>query len=392
MARLLPSSGNSLDISAIPLALYVHLPWCERKCPYCDFNSHEQFNPADESGYIDALLRDLQQQISTVPMRRLHSIFLGGGTPSLFSSASIGRLLAGVDQLWGIPGGVEVTMEANPGSAEASRFMGYRSAGVNRLSLGIQSFDDRQLKALGRVHDQTQAREAIAMARANFERVNLDIMHGLAGQTINGALADLNEAVDRSQGHVSWYQLTIEPNTTFWSRPPTLPTEDTLADIQNAGEARLGASKLKQYEVSAWAAEGQQSVHNLNYWSFGDYLGIGAGAHGKVTQSDGGISRMRRTRLPRDYLAAIAANLPPHTEVVDSKQLTVEFMLNALRLRSGVSDRLYRERTGLDPTEFRPTRSALIAEGLMSGVPGQIGTTPLGFRFLDTVVARFIDT
>lgn len=384
------NSGSGLDIDAIPLALYVHFPWCERKCPYCDFNSHEQFKPAEQSDYIDALLSDLEQQLGSLHQRPLHSIFLGGGTPSLFSGASIERLLGAIDKRWGIGRDVEVTMEANPGSAEAVRFRSYRNAGVNRLSLGIQSFANRHLKALGRIHDRDQAIRAIAAARLNFDRINLDIMHGLSGQTTAEALDDLAMAVDRAEGHISWYQLTIERNTAFWSKPPSLPGDDSLADIQDAGEAYLRESGFDQYEVSAWARPGQQSSHNLNYWTFGDYLGIGAGAHGKITRPSGEVIRRQRSRLPRDYMAAIADNKPPLQQVIPGDQLPVEFMLNALRLRGGVNEQLYRARTGLDATDIAGIRSELVSEGLLSDAPDRLAVTPLGFRFLNDVVARFM--
>jgi oxygen-independent coproporphyrinogen-3 oxidase len=384
------SSGSGLDIDAIPLALYVHFPWCERKCPYCDFNSHEQFKPAEQSEYIDALLNDLKQQLESLHQRPLHSIFLGGGTPSLFSGASIERLLGAIDKRWGIGRDVEVTMEANPGSAEADRFRSYRNAGVNRLSLGIQSFANRHLKALGRIHDRDQAVRAFEAARLNFERINLDIMHGLSGQTTAEALDDLAMAVDRAEGHISWYQLTIEPNTAFWSKPPSLPGDDSLADIQDEGEAYLRESGFDQYEVSAWARPGQQSSHNLNYWTFGDYLGIGAGAHGKITRPGGEVIRKQRSRLPRDYMAAIANNKPPLQQAIHGDQLPVEFMLNALRLRGGVNQQLYGERTGLDATDIAGIRSELVSEGLLSGEPERLAATPLGFRFLNDVVARFM--
>ena len=385
------NSGSGLDIDAIPLALYVHFPWCERKCPYCDFNSHEQFKPAEQSDYIDALLNDLKQQLGSLYQRPLHSIFLGGGTPSLFSGDSIERLLGAIDKRWGIGRDVEVTMEANPGSAEADRFRSYRNAGVNRLSLGIQSFANRHLKALGRIHDRDQAIRAIEAARLNFDRINLDIMHGLSGQTTAEALDDLAMAVDRAEGHISWYQLTIERNTAFWSKPPSLPGDDSLADIQDAGEAYLRQSGFDQYEVSAWARPGQQSRHNLNYWTFGDYLGIGAGAHGKITRPGGEVIRKQRSRLPKDYMAAIDDNKPPLQQVIPGDQLPVEFMLNALRLRGGVNEQLYRARTGLDATDIAGIRSELVSEGLLSDAPDRLAVTPLGFRFLDDVVARFMN-
>jgi len=384
------NSGSGLDIDAIPLALYVHFPWCERKCPYCDFNSHEQFKPAEQSDYIDALLNDLKQQLGSLYQRPLHSIFLGGGTPSLFSGDSIERLLGAIDKRWGIGRDVEVTMEANPGSAEADRFRSYRNAGVSRLSLGIQSFANRHLKALGRIHDRDQAIRAIEAARLNFDRINLDIMHGLSGQTTAEALDDLAMAVDRAEGHISWYQLTIERNTAFWSKPPSLPGDDSLADIQEAGEAYLRESGFDQYEVSAWARPGQQSSHNLNYWTFGDYLGIGAGAHGKITRPGGEVIRKQRSRLPKDYMAAIADNKPPLQQVIPGDQLPVEFMLNALRLRAGVNEQLYRARTGLDATGIAGIRSELVSEGLLSDAPDRLAVTPLGFRFLDDVIARFM--
>ena len=384
------NSGSGLDIDAIPLALYVHFPWCERKCPYCDFNSHEQFKPAEQSDYIDALLNDLKQQLGSLYQRPLHSIFLGGGTPSLFSGDSIERLLGAIDKRWGIGRDVEVTMEANPGSAEADRFRSYRNAGVNRLSLGIQSFANRHLKALGRIHDRDQAIRAIEAARLNFDRINLDIMHGLSGQTTAEALDDLAMAVDRAEGHISWYQLTIERNTAFWSKPPSLPGDDRLADIQDAGEAYLRQSGFDQYEVSAWARPGQQSRHNLNYWTFGDYLGIGAGAHGKITRPGGEVIRKQRSRLPKDYMAAIDDNKPPLQQVIPGDQLPVEFMLNALRLRGGVNEQLYRARTGLDATGIAGIRSELVSEGLLSDAPDRLAVTPLGFRFLNDVVARFM--
>ena len=391
MAKPYEHCATNLNASDIPLALYVHLPWCERKCPYCDFNSHEQFDSSLETGYIDALLTDLRQQLVSVGSRPLFSVFLGGGTPSLFSGASIARLLSGIDQIWSISPTTEITMEANPGSAEASRFADYRSAGVNRLSLGIQSFADAQLAALGRVHDSAQAMQAIQLAKQHFDRFNLDIMHGLPGQKIETALDDLERAIDHSQGHVSWYQLTIEPNTTFWSRPPRLPSDDILTDIQDAGEARFHESGLTQYEVSAWASPQQMAQHNLNYWTFGDYIGIGAGAHGKITKENGSIIRTRRNRSPRDYLTGIAEGVLPHQQQLPQTELPVEFMLNALRLKSGVPASLFKAITGLELTVIKPKIEKLVARGLLSADTDRIGTTDHGYRFLNDVVASFMD-
>lgn len=391
MAKRYEYCVKNLDASVIPLALYIHLPWCERKCPYCDFNSHEQFDSGLESVYIDALLADLRRQLAETPSRPLFSVFLGGGTPSLFSGKSIARLLNGIDQAWGLGAATEITMEANPGSAEASRFADYRGAGVNRLSLGIQSFADAQLTALGRVHDSVQAVQAINLAKRNFNRFNLDIMHGLPGQTLEAALEDLERAIDYSQGHVSWYQLTIEPNTAFWSRPPSLPNDDILTDIQDAGEARFNASGLTQYEVSAWAAPQQMSQHNRNYWTFGDYIGIGAGAHGKITNNDGTIFRTRRSRSPKDYLSGIAKGVQLHQQKLLKEELPIEFMLNALRLKDGVPASLFEAHTGLKLAVVKPQIEKLITRGLMSADDALIATTNHGFRFLNDVVASFLD-
>lgn len=374
----------------IPLALYIHIPWCERKCPYCDFNSHEHFEPHLEGPYIQALLADLKQQLDTSVQRPLTSVFIGGGTPSLFSGAAIGALLEGVDQLWGL-GQAEVTLESNPGSAEASRYADYRSAGVNRLSIGVQSFNDDALRQLGRVHNSDQARQAADLAARHFERFNLDLMHGLPGQSVAAAVADLEEAIARSGGHLSWYQLTIEPNTAFWSRPPEIPVEDVLADIQDAGEAVLVNAGFQRYEVSAWCKAGQESRHNLNYWTFGDYIGIGAGAHGKLTRANGQMIRARRSRLPKDYLEGIAANKPPIVEPVAPEDVAGEFILNALRLQQGVPVAVLSTMTGLTAGALEPVLSALRQQGLMVDDPNRLQTTDMGFRFLNEVVARFLD-
>lgn len=391
-------SVKAIEPTSVPLALYVHIPWCERKCPYCDFNSHEQFDPALEGDYVAALLEDLSQQLSSggsdsdstrLLKRDLTSVFIGGGTPSLFSGGAIGELLEGIDQLMSL-GNAEVTLESNPGSAESSRYSDYRAAGVNRLSIGVQSFNDASLKQLGRIHDADQARQATQLAARYFDRVNLDLMHGLPEQDVSTAMSDLEEAIARCSGHLSWYQLTIEPNTAFWSRPPEIPVEDVLADIQDAGELRLHSAGFQQYEVSAWCQPGQESRHNLNYWTFGDYLGIGAGAHGKLTQTDGAIIRTRRTRLPADYLAAIRADKPIISAPITEADLSGEFMLNVLRLKAGAARDLFIQRTGLTPDALEPMLSRLQQRGLMAPDADIFKTTDLGFRFLNEVIGEFL--
>jgi len=391
-------SVKAIEPTSVPLALYVHIPWCERKCPYCDFNSHEQFDPALEGDYVAALLEDLSQQLSSggsdsdstrLLKRDLTSVFIGGGTPSLFSGGAIGELLEGIDQLMSL-GNAEVTLESNPGSAESSRYSDYRAAGVNRLSIGVQSFNDASLKQLGRIHDADQARQATQLAARYFDRVNLDLMHGLPEQDVSTAMSDLEEAIARCSGHLSWYQLTIEPNTAFWSRPPEIPVEDVLADIQDAGELTLNSAGFQQYEVSAWCQPGQESLHNLNYWTFGDYLGIGAGAHGKLTQTDGAIIRTRRTRLPADYLAAIRADKPIISAPITEADLSGEFMLNVLRLKAGAARDLFIQRTGLTPDALEPMLSRLQQRGLMAPDTDIFKTTDLGFRFLNEVIGEFL--
>ncbi|MFO7551265.1 MAG: radical SAM family heme chaperone HemW [Haliea sp.] len=370
-----------------PLGLYIHLPWCERKCPYCDFNSHET-GLVPEQAYIDSLLADLEADVRYTQGRSIATLFIGGGTPSLFSAAAIARLMAGIAARVPLADGLEATMEANPGSAEAEKFAGFRAAGINRLSIGIQSFQDAQLQALGRVHSSDQAHAAIAAARAaGFQRINLDLMHGLPQQDSSLALADLATATGHGISHLSWYQLTIEQNTVFYTRPPLLPVEDALADIQDEGEALLAGTDLRQYEVSAWAAPGQQCRHNLNYWEFGDYLGIGAGAHGKVSFTDGRILRYAKRRQPEAYMAAAPAHQPLW---LAERDLPGEYMLNALRLHAGFQLDDYSARTGLAADTLQPALDSLLARGLLELEAGQIRATGLGRRFLDTVIAEFL--
>ncbi|WP_027950189.1 radical SAM family heme chaperone HemW [Haliea salexigens] len=372
-----------------PLALYVHLPWCERKCPYCDFNSHESRN-LPETAYIDSLLADLEADLPFVQGRVIQTLFIGGGTPSLFSAAGIGRLMQGIGQRVALADALEATLEANPGSAEAEKFAGFRAAGINRLSLGIQSFQNEQLAALGRVHDSDQAHAAVAAARrAGFQRINLDLMHGLPAQGASAAMADLATASGYQTGHLSWYQLTIEQNTVFYKQPPILPVEDVLADIQDAGEIQLAAAGLEQYEVSAWAAAGEQCRHNLNYWQFGDYLGIGAGAHGKVSFSDGRIMRYAKRRQPDAYLAA-AGDWRVQSQWLTDAEKPGEYMLNALRLNSGFALADYAARTGLPPSTLQPALDTLTARGLLLQEGTRVRASALGRRFLDSVITEFL--
>ena len=372
-----------------PLSLYIHLPWCERKCPYCDFNSHE-VRDLPETNYVDALLRDLEGDLALAQGRTIETLFIGGGTPSLFSAHEIARLLEGVGSLLNLSPELEATMEANPGSAEAGKFEGFRAAGINRLSLGIQSFDDQCLHALGRVHNSDQAKAAIEHARAaGFDNLNIDLMHGLPGQSITAAVSDLRTALAYKPSHLSWYQLTIEPNTRFHKHPPLLPIEDELADIQQRGEAVLASAGFSQYEVSAYSYGKLRCRHNLNYWSFGDYLGIGAGAHGKVSYSDGRIERYAKTRQPEAYLTAQANGFTASRHLLSRGDTSGEFMLNALRLNEGFNRKQFTARTGLDTSEIEDTLQRFRREGLLDIDGAQIKTSELGRRFLDTVVAGF---
>ncbi len=370
-----------------PLSLYVHLPWCERKCPYCDFNSHE-IETIPEGEYIAALLGDLDRDAHLAGGRRIETLFIGGGTPSLFSAEAIADLLEGLRQRLTFAPDLEATLEANPGSAEARKFRGFREAGITRLSLGIQSFDDGKLRALGRIHDREQAFAAIRYAaEAGFDSFNIDLMHGLPGQSEADALDDLHTALGFAPPHLSWYQLTIEPNTVFHKRPPELPVEDELGAIQDAGEALLAAAGYRQYEVSAYSRPGMQCRHNLNYWGFGDYLALGAGAHGKLSFADGRILRYSKTRTPRDYLAA--ATTTSECRELDASDRRGEFMLNALRLNRGFTLAEFSVRTGLPADSLQPQLGELVARELLEINDYRVHTTPLGRRFLDTVVAEF---
>ena len=371
-----------------PLSLYVHLPWCARKCPYCDFNSHQSATEPPFEAYVDALLDDLALDLPWVQGRECQTIFIGGGTPSLFPGAAVHRLLAGVRERLPLAADAEITLEANPGSAEAARFAAYREAGVNRLSIGVQSFNDGSLAALGRIHDSGAARDAVVAARAaGFTNINLDLMHGLPGQDAAAAAQDLATAIAQDVPHLSWYQLTIEPNTVFHSRPPVLPVEDELAGIQQQGEEQLAQAGYTQYEVSAFARPGHRCRHNLNYWGFGDYLGIGAGAHGKISlPGEGRVLRSRRSRVPKDYLASMPA-ARRDASPVDADELPLEFLMNALRLCEGVPAEDFEARTGVALAQLDAELSSLRAKGLLVEDTRRLCTTPTGFRFLDSVLS-----
>lgn len=373
-----------------PLALYIHIPWCVRKCPYCDFNSHAAGPSLPEEEYVDALLADLDQDLGHVHGRELTSIFFGGGTPSLFSAKALGRLLQGVQQRVPFASDIEITLEANPGTFEQAKFRDYRSLGINRLSIGVQSFQEAKLKALGRIHNGDEAIRAADMARAaGFDNFNLDLMHGLPEQSIEDALYDLRTAIAQGPTHLSWYQLTMEPNTVFWSQPPQLPEDDLLWDIQEAGQALLAAEGYAQYEVSAYARTGRQARHNLNYWSFGDFLGIGAGAHAKLSSPDGRIVRTWKTRLPKDYLDPTKA-FQAGERVLDAGELPFEFLMNVLRLSDGVPAALFEQRTGLSLASLEQARREAETRRLLQDDPQRLVATREGQLFLNDLLQHFL--
>lgn len=375
-----------------PLSLYIHIPWCVRKCPYCDFNSHEAASVLPEQAYVDALLEDLQQDLHYVQGREIQSIFLGGGTPSLFSAAAITRLLCELQRVLTFSADCEITLEANPGTFEQEKFAGFLQAGVNRLSIGVQSFQPEQLHKLGRIHSAGDALNAIRSAQAvGFSRINVDLMQGLPDQTAAQAETDIRTALDYGISHLSWYQLTIEPNTHFHKQPPLLPIENTLADIQQRGLTAIENFGLQQYEVSAFSIPGQESRHNLNYWQFGDYLALGAGAHGKITLADSRqIIRYHKTRLPAHYLER-APSRTAHTETISDSDLSFEFLLNALRLNAGFNAALFAARTGLAAQTLDQPMQALCDDGLIIRSESRFLCSEKGRRFLDNVVARFLD-
>ncbi|YCH21661.1 radical SAM family heme chaperone HemW [Pseudomonas sp. D1-3] len=373
-----------------PLAAYIHIPWCVRKCPYCDFNSHAAGPNLPEEAYVDALLADLDSDLQQAHGRPLTSIFFGGGTPSLFSARALGRLLEGVERRIPFAGDIEITLEANPGTFEQEKFAAYRRLGINRLSIGVQSFQADKLKALGRIHDGDEAIRAADMARAaGFDNFNLDLMHGLPDQSLDDALGDLRIAIAQAPTHLSWYQLTVEPNTVFWNQPPVLPEDDTLWDIQEAGQTLLAEHGYAQYEVSAYAQPGRMARHNLNYWTFGDFLGIGAGAHGKLSTPQGRISRTWKTRLPKDYLDP-AKRYSAGERVLSVDELPFEFLINVLRLTDGCAAELFSQRTGLPLEQLAKARAQVEQRGMLQKDPTRLAATREGQLFLNDLLQYFL--
>jgi oxygen-independent coproporphyrinogen-3 oxidase len=371
-----------------PIAIYVHLPWCVRKCPYCDFNSHVQPDRLPEAEYVAALLADLEGDLDLAAGRTVASVFLGGGTPSLFGVDAISELLDGLAARLPFAAGVEITMEANPGTVEHGRFAGYAAAGVNRVSLGAQSFDAAALSALGRIHGPSEIGAAVAeLVAAGLDNFNLDLMYGLPGQSLEGALSDVEAALALGPAHLSHHQLTLEPGTAFFHRPPPLPDDDRIFEMQLECQRLLARRGYAQYEVSAYARPGRQCRHNLNYWRFGDYLGVGAGAHGKVT-TPAGIFRTEKSRSPRAYLDA--GGRAGTRRAVPPTELPFEYMLNALRLTEGFRPADFERATGLSMEAILPTIATLEARGLIGDAGGRLQPTELGFRFLNDVQSAFL--
>ncbi len=393
--RLTPHA--SPHFSALPpLSLYIHIPWCMRKCPYCDFNSHEVRGSGSAGGdiperdYVAALIADFEQTLPRVWGRRISSVFFGGGTPSLLSGAAVDEILAAVRARMPLQPDAEITLEANPGTVEAGRFRDYRAAGVNRLSLGIQSFNPRHLKALGRIHDDAQARRAIDIAREHFDNFNLDVMYGLPQQSLAEALADIEAALAFGPPHLSAYHLTLEPNTYFYRYPPELPDDDTSAEMQMRMEAALAARGYDHYETSAFAQSGARCAHNLNYWMFGDYIGIGAGAHGKISFPER-VIREARYRQPNQFMEkAIAGDAIQESHEVGVADIGFEFMMNALRLNGGFEVRLFAERTGMPLTAVLKALEAAEQRGLITRNHQRIAPTLLGRRFLNELLQLFL--
>lgn len=388
MRDAMPGEDQQPEAVRPPLSLYIHVPWCVRKCPYCDFNSHAFTGSIPESAYLQALLEDLDHDLAFATDRPIETVFIGGGTPSLMSGDFYDQLFRELRARLTFNADAEITLEANPGTLEAGRFEAFRKAGINRLSIGVQSFHSDHLRALGRIHDADAAHRAICAARhAGFENFNIDLMHGLPGQTPEQALQDIQTALDYEPPHLSWYQLTLEPNTEFYSRPPELPDDDHLWEIYRRGSELLHKRGYQDYEVSAWSRRGKASGHNLNYWTFGDYLALGAGAHGKISLADGTIRRYWKTRQPDAYLNRIGSRTAG-SDVIAAEDLPLEFLMNALRLKEGVDESLFSERTGLPLTTVGVKLEQLRNEKLL--VSDRLQATDLGQRYLNSLLERFL--
>lgn len=373
-----------------PLSLYIHIPWCVRKCPYCDFNSHEARQEIPEAAYVDALIADLEQATPLVWGRKIRSVFFGGGTPSIFSAEAIDKILSHVRMLTPLEYGAEVTLEANPGTVDIANFQGYRQAGVNRVSLGIQSFQPQYLQSLGRIHDREQALAAAELALNTFDQVNLDVMYALPQQSLADALKDAETACQLKPAHLSFYHLTLEPNTPFHRTPPVLPDDDTSATMQEEIEKTLASHGYQHYETSGFAQPGKQCVHNLNYWTFGDYLGIGAGAHSKLSFHDK-IIRQSRHKHPKKYLESVTTGQMVDSEwQIGREDLAFEFMMNALRLVDGVEAGLFQQRTGLPLRSIQATLQKAQQQGLLAQTSGVIAPTLKGQRFLNELLGMFL--
>ena len=387
-------------LNNLPLALYIHLPWCIRKCPYCDFNSHEiKDGSFPEKDYIEAIIRDLKFSAGQFRAREISSIFFGGGTPSVISSDGIGMILEAVNAISALSADTEITLEANPGAVDSGRFAAYRRLGVNRLSIGVQSFSDDKLAAIGRIHNGNDALAAFETAvSAGFSNINIDLMYGLPGQTTEDALSDLARAVSLDPTHVSWYQLTIEPNTVFYSKPPTLPDDDLTWQMQTCGQDYLARHRYRQYEISAWSRENHECLHNTNYWQFGDYIGIGAGAHSKITtRNDAGglslqttVTRQSRLRSPASYIrnAGTASVIADH-KTLAKEDCILEFMLNTLRLNEGVPQDYFSERTGLSSDAIYEQVESARNDGLLEDGQELIKATGKGTRYLNDLLQYF---
>ena len=382
--------------NVIPLSLYIHIPWCVKKCPYCDFNSHEKNLSFDEQAYVDALLLDMEGEYQQCQQRTLHSIFFGGGTPSLFSAQAIQKIIDHARKLFDFDD-IEITLEANPGTFEQEKFNDFKSAGINRLSIGIQSFNDTHLKKLGRIHDKQQALTAIETARnAGFDNINLDLMFGLPQQSIQQAIADINTACEFDVAHISHYQLTIEENTYFHKHRPVLPDSDLLWDMQTQCQHRLAEKGYAQYEISAYSKTGRQCSHNLNYWSFGDYIGIGAGAHGKITKKDNKngkpeIIRRWKYRQPQQYMQqAQKDDVVSGQQILGQQDIVFEFLLNALRLKAGSDIETFKNHTGLNEQALQQAVSNIDPDLLFFDT-NRIGTTDRGFIFLNEILEKLLD-